>query len=256
MKKIFRPFEALNGKSRASIVLTYTALLFGLWLLSSMGTTHLFPSLGQVLSGFGDLYNDGLIVHVFSSLSLFVSATFFAIIISLIICYITPIGAFKPIGAFISKLRYLPLTGIAYYINIYLNGARAIQIGILVIFMTTFLVTSLLQMLKDIQEEELDHARTLGCSRWEILYEVVIKGRLDYVIEMVRQNLAMVWMSIVTVESILAAAGGLGFLIKNNDKLGDNGKVIALQIIIILIGSSLDWLLTKIRTLAFRYSNF
>jgi NitT/TauT family transport system permease protein len=88
------------------------------------------------------------------------------------------------------------------------------------------------------------------------LYEVVIKGRLDYVIEMVRQNLAMVWMSIVTVESILAAAGGLGFLIKNNDKLGDNGKVIALQIIIILIGSSLDWLLTKIRTLAFRYSNF
>ena len=85
MKKIFRPFEALNGKSRASIVLTYTALLFGLWLLSSMGTTHLFPSLGQVLSGFGDLYNDGLIVHVFSSLSLFVSATFFAIIISLII---------------------------------------------------------------------------------------------------------------------------------------------------------------------------
>jgi len=60
----------------------------------------------------------------------------------------------------------------------------------------------------------------------------------------------------VTVESILAAAGGLGFLIKNNDRLGDNGKVIALQIIIIGIGVSLDFFLTKLRKLLFRYSNF
>ena len=61
---------------------------------------------------------------------------------------------------------------------------------------------------------------------------------------------------LVTVESILAAAGGLGFLIKNNDKLGDSGKVIALQIIIVLLGVSLDFIITKLRKLFFRYSNF
>jgi NitT/TauT family transport system permease protein len=33
--------------------------------------------------------------------------------------------------------------------------------------------------------------------------EVVIKGRIDYVIELVRQNLAIVWVMLVTVESIL-----------------------------------------------------
>jgi hypothetical protein len=44
--------------------------------------------------------------------------------------------------------------------------------------------------------------------------EVVIKGRIDYVIELVRQNLAIVWVMLVTVESILIAAGGLGVLIK------------------------------------------
>jgi NitT/TauT family transport system permease protein len=54
----------------------------------------------------------------------------------------------------------------------------------------------------------------------------------------------------------LVAAGGLGFLIKNNDKLGDNGKVIALQIIIVLVGLSLDFVITKIRKLLFRYSNY
>jgi NitT/TauT family transport system permease protein len=48
--------------------------------------------------------------------------------------------------------------------------------------------------------------------------EVVIKGRIDYVIELVRQNLAIVWVMLVTVESILIAAGGLGVLIKNGDR--------------------------------------
>jgi len=126
----------------------------------------------------------------------------------------------------------------------------------LVVFMTTFLTTSLIQMVLDVPEEELVHARTLGCTRWETLWEVVIKGRLDYVFELVRQNLAIVWMMLVTVESILVAAGGLGFLIKNGNKLGDNGRVIATQIVIILLGIGLDFLLTKTRKLIFRYSNY
>jgi NitT/TauT family transport system permease protein len=63
----------------------------------------------------------------------------------------------------------------------------------------------------------------------------VIKGRIDYVIELVRQNLAIVWVMLVTVESILIA-GGLGVLIKNGDRLGANGRVIAVQGIIILVG--------------------
>jgi ABC-type nitrate/sulfonate/bicarbonate transport system permease component len=62
--------------------------------------------------------------------------------------------------------------------------------------------------------------------------------------------------TIVTVESILIAAGGLGVLIKNGDRLGSNGRVIAVQAIIILVGIGLDFLLTKLRKMAFRYSNY
>ena len=135
-----------------------------------------------------------------------------------------------------------------------INDARSIQIWILVIFMTTFLTTSLLAMLKDIPEEDFDHARSLGYGRWQILLEVIIKGRFDYVIETIRQNLAIVWMMLVTVESILAAAGGLGFLIKNSDKLADHGRIVALQIVILLVGLLLDFTLTFLRKSLFRYS--
>jgi len=94
----------------------------------------------------------------------------------------------------------------------------------------------------------------LGCNRWEILWEVVIKGRLDYVVETIRQNLAIVWMMLVTVESIMVAAGGLGFLIKNSNKFMNHGRIIALQIVILLVGLGMDYFLTKFREVMFRYS--
>ncbi len=256
MKKIFKPFEELNGSNRTTILTGWLIILFTFWGLCSFGDTHLFPTPKQVLTGFVDLWNAGLIVHIFSSIWLCTQAVFISIIISLTFCYLSPIPFLKPIAMFISKLRYLPLTGIAFYIAIMINDARSIQIWVLVVFMTTFLITSILSMIKDIPDEEFDHARTLGCNRWEILWEVVIKGRFDYVFELVRQNLAIVWMMLVSIESILVAAGGIGFLIKNNDKLGDSGKVIALQIIIVLIGIFLDTGLNKIRKLMFKYSNF
>jgi ABC-type nitrate/sulfonate/bicarbonate transport system permease component len=216
----------------------------------------MFPTPSQVFSGLVDLYKDGLVVHIVSSIWLCTKSVIISVIICLILTYSSPLPLLKPVSRFISKFRYLPLTGISFYISILINDARSIQVWVLVVFMTTFLTTSLLSMLEDIPNEELEHARSLGCSRWEILWEVVIKGRLDYVLELIRQNLAMVWMFVVSVESILVAAGGLGFLIKNNDKLGDNGKVIAIQIIIILIGITLDFVITKLRRLIFRYSNF
>jgi len=256
-KKLFTPFEEINGTKKTLIQSGWLIAILTIWAISSfIGGTHLFPTIKQVLHGFVDLWNGGLVVELTSSLSLCFQAIFYSVFISLFFAYLTVIPVFKTMGSFLSKLRYLPLTGIAFYITILVNDARTIQVWVLVLFMTLFLITSLMQIIKDIPNEEFEHARTLGCNRWEVLLEVVIKGRLDYVIEAVRQNLAIVWVMIVTVESILIAAGGLGVLIKNGDKLGDNGRVIAVQIVIILVGLSLDFILTKLRKLVFRYSNF
>lgn len=255
--KILRPFEEIKQTSKSLIMIGWLIMTFGIWgLCSSIGTTHMFPRIDQVLTGFSDLFREGLVVHIFSSLGLCFNAVLLSVIISLILCYSSPIGALKPMSVFISKLRYLPLAGISFYVGIFFQDARSIQVWVLVIFMTTYLVTSLLGMVADIPEEEFDHARTLGCSRWEILWEILIKGRIDHVIELVRQNFAILWMFIVTVESILMAAGGLGTLIKNGDKLGNNGRTVAVQIIIIVIGVLFDWCLNKIRKISFRYSSF
>lgn len=256
LEKFIQPFEQFTTTKRSTIMIVWVILLFAFWTFSSRGDTHLFPTPTQVLKGFGTLWCEGLVVHLGSSLMLCAQAVMYSVVISLTFSYMTVIPLFNSWGTFVSKLRFLPLTGIAFYVSIFIKDARNIQIWVLVMFMSTFLITSLMQMIKDIPQEEFDHARTLGCNRWQTLWEVVIKGRLDYVLELVRQNLAIVWMMLVSIESILIAAGGLGVLIKNGDKVGDNGRVIAVQIIIVLVGLTLDFVITQIRKLTFRYSNY
>jgi len=255
LKNIFKPFYKVNGSTGTTIRLTWLISILLLWVFSGLGDgAHLFPTISQVATGFGTLWSEGLVVHIVSSLALCGKAVLISVIISLTFCYLSPIPALAPISETLSKFRYLPLAGIAFYLAIMINDARLLQVWVLVVFMSTFFMTSILAVIKDIPEEEFDHARTLGCNRWETLWEVIIKGRFDYVIESIRQNLAIVWMMLIAVESMLAAAGGLGFLIKNSDKLGNQGRVIALQIIILTIGVILDFSLTKGRQLAFRFS--
>ena len=254
MKQIFTPFEVLKKNTSLLITLFWVVLVLIFWFVSSMGDRHLFPSPEQVLTGFTELYNEGLVVHVASSLWLCLKAIFIAVIISLFFTYLSTLPFIKPLASTISKLRYLPLTGITFYLAILISDARTMQVWVLVVFMSTYLTTSLLSMISSIEQEEFDHARSLKCSRWEVLFEVVIKGRIDHVIEVIRQNLAIVWMMLVTVESILVAAGGLGFLIKNSDKFMNHGRIIALQIVILGVGLCIDFVLNYLRKAFFRYS--
>jgi NitT/TauT family transport system permease protein len=255
-RAFFLPFEKVSQHNRWLISGLWVALLLLWWVISSMGTRHLFPSPAQVWEGFVNLYNEGLVVHIFSSLGLAFQAILLSLVFSLIIVYLSPLPALKPLALTLSKLRYLPLTGITFYLAILVKDARTMQVSVLTVFMSLYFITSLLSVLKDIPDEEIDHARSLKCSRWEVLWEVVIKGRLDYVLDVLRQNLAIVWMMLVTVESILVAAGGLGVLIKNSDKFMNHGRIVALQLVILMLGLLLDWALRAIRKSLFRYSTF
>jgi len=257
VRSIVTPFQESSRPLALGMTGFWIVFLLSIWFVSgSIGDTHLFPTPQQVFDGFGAIWKGGLINHLGSSLILCGKAVLYATIISMTIAYASSLLNLKDVAKFISALRYLPLTGITFYISIFLDDAREIQTWVLVMFMSSFLTTGLVGMIKDIPEEEFQHARALGCSRWEMLWEVVIKGRLDYVLELVRQNLAIVWMMLVSIESILIAAGGLGVLIKNHDRMGENGVVIATQIVIILVGILLDYTLTTARRIFFKYSKF
>lgn len=254
MIKFLTPFEKVPKTTKTIILVSWIVLLIAIWFIGTSGNKHLFPSPSQVLSGFTALYNEGLVEHIFNSLKLCFLSILLAVIISMLLAYSWPIPLLKPLSVFITRFRFLPFTGLSFYVALLIHDARNMQIWIMVIFLTTFLTTSLIAVIKDIPEEEFDHAKTLKCSRWEVLWQVIVLGRIDYVIDVIRQNLAITWMMLVTVESIVVASGGLGFLIKNSDKFMNHGRIIALQIIILLIGLGLDAGINFLRKALFRYS--
>lgn len=256
VKTWFKPFETLSKRDDLLVRLIWFLAIVLYWFVATSGLKKLFPSPEQVWAGFSALYAEGLVVHIGSSLMLCLQATVISIVFSLIVAYSYPIPLLRPLSKLMSRLRFLPLTGITFYLTILVADARSMQVWVLVIFMSLYFITSLLAVIQDIPQEEIDHARSLGCSRWEILWEVIVKGRMDYVIDVLRQNLAITWMMLVTVESILVAAGGLGVLIKNSDKFMNHGRIVALQIVILLVGLAIDYTLTTLRKSLFRYSKF
>ena len=256
MKKMFIPFENLKYQKR--ILMFWLFLIILTWSSQSFLDHKNFPEIQNVIIGFKKLYMSGLIVHLFSSIFLCIKSILIAVLISLLFAYSFFIPFFKPLSIIFTKLRYLPLTGINFYATMLLSSGRSIQVFILVTFISTYLLTSLVSLFQSIidEGEEIDHAKTLGCTRWEILYEVIIKGKIDHVIEIVRQNLSIAWMMLVTVESTLASAGGLGFLIRNSDKMFDHSGLVALQLIILFIGITSDYILVYFRKAMFRYSDY
>lgn len=256
MKDWFKPFEVLAPSQRSIIQLFWVVVVLGSWFLASLGGKHLFPTPLQVLDGLTALWHEGLVVHIAASLALCFQAIAMSLVVSLAVVYLSTTPFVFPFAATLSRLRYLPLTGLTFYLAILVNDARSMQVSVLFVFMSLYFITSLLAVVRDIPSAEIDHARSLKCNRWTVLWEVVIKGRMDYVLEVLRQNMAIVWMMLVTVESILVAAGGLGVLIKNSDKFMNHGRLVALQLVILCIGLALDVSLRALRKAFFKYSAF
>ncbi len=252
----FKPFEKINPQQRMIIGVSWIALIIIYWFTQFIGNQ---ASLPHTRTGMGwlQITVQRRIDRACRQLpvALFAGNRFFSDRIAGAGISFAAAGV-ASLAVTMSRLRYLPLTGITFYLAILVSNARTMQVGVLFIFMSLYFITSLLAVLKDIPAEEIDHARSLKCSRWEVLLEVVIKGRFDYVIDVLRQNLAITWMMLVTVESILVAAGGLGVLIKNSDKFMNHGRIVALQLVILLVGLLLDWLLRALRKAAFKYSTF
>ena len=121
MLKLFRPFHKSKGSTEIAIRLGWLFFLIAFWVGFSFTDTHIFPTPLQVGNGFSTLWAEGLVVHIGSSLGLCLRAVVWSVFISLSFCYLSPLPIINPIATVLSKFRYLPLAGIAFYLSILIN---------------------------------------------------------------------------------------------------------------------------------------
>jgi len=252
--KIFQPFSHIDTKSITILFIGEIILALIFW---NFSITKAFPTPLQTFNTFIDtIVSNDFLENLMSSLGTTFEAMFISMIIALIFSYGYKIPVIRPISVFISKCRYLTLTGLIFLFTMISSSSENLKLNLLVFGMTPFFITSMIAIIKDINKEEYELSYTLKYNKWETLYEVIIVGRLDQVIEIIRQNFAMSWLMITMVEAKNMSGGGLGTMLIIADKYLQVDKMFAILLIILLLGIFFDWFLSFLRYQIFGYLNY
>jgi NitT/TauT family transport system permease protein len=226
----FLPNRVLDRTTALILTAGWAALVLLLRVLSPFAT---FPTPREVFAALGELWwRQGMGPELFATLKLISHALLLTVVISMALSYLTVVGAFRPLVAAASKLRFLGLTGLVFPFTLLIGGGYALKVALLTFGRATFFVTSMAAVVIEIPRQEFDHLRVLGASEARILYEVVIRGTLDRALEALRQNLAIGWTMITMVEGISRAEGGVGAMILNQNKHFELAEVYAILLVI------------------------
>jgi sulfonate transport system permease protein len=249
---MFKPFSTI---SRSSVLIMMGSQILFILLLWQLIAGGLMPTPARIGSALGDLLTSrSLIDNLLVSLLLTVQAMLYSIAITLFFGYLSVIPFFNSIARFIVKCRYLTLTGLIFIFTLLTKDGSQLKLSLLVFGIVPFFTTSFLSVILRTPPQEFELCQTLGYTRWETLREVIMIGKADQVIEIVRQNFAIAWMMITMVEGLSMSEGGIGALLIKYNKYNDLTHVLALQAVIFAIGLCFDYLLGTLRHWLFPYT--
>lgn len=237
--ELFKPNGRPDRSSYGIMVVGQVAVAMLIWFLSQ---STLLPTPVEIFQAFGRLtQEENLIQELWVSMALSLEAMLYATLISLLIAYATVIPFFRPLAFLVSKFRFLTLVGLSFVFTMITHSGHGLKVWLLVFGITVFFVTNMVSVVQTVSRNELNHARTLRMSEWQVVWEVIILGRFDVVFEVIRQNFAIAWALLTLVEGISRSEGGVGTLLLNQNKHFRLDAVFAIQIAILLVGIALDY---------------
>lgn len=249
---MFSPNKRINKQNFIIMCAIQVLFLIGYW---SFGKSTFMPSPSEIITSFGDLINsENLFAELYESTMLAIQAVVITTLVSLLISYSTVLPFFRPMAYIISKMRFLSLVGLSFFFTMVTSSGHQLKVSILVFGMSVFFVTSFCEVIASINKNEFTHARTLRMSEWQVMWEVIIIGKLDIVFEVIRQNFAIAWMMLTMVEGISRADGGIGTLLLNQNKHFQLSAIFAIQLTIFSIGIIVDYCFGLSREFFFPYA--
>ncbi|HEX2606045.1 MAG TPA: ABC transporter permease subunit [Flavisolibacter sp.] len=250
--RIFTPFTRLSCTALTLLIATQVAIALVLWHIGSNG---LIPQPAKVAKEFIQLFTGRLLWdNLLVSLGLTLKAMIYSIVITLFFTYLAVLPFFKTLARFLVKCRYLTLTGLIFIFTLLTKDGSDLKLYLLIFGIVPFFVTSFLTVIININQQEYELCKTLGYTHWQILYEVIIVGKADQVLEILRQNFAISWLMITLVEGLSMSEGGIGTLLIKYNKYNDLTHVMALQLVLFLVGICFDFLLGTLRGWLFPYT--
>jgi NitT/TauT family transport system permease protein len=251
MNSLFQPNAILSHLGNRFLAIGWVIVLL---LVASLLSVPLFPKPLAIVTAWQELLGHGLLPELWVSFKLNVEAIVITTILSLLLVYASLMPIIRPFVSFISKNRAIGFVGLTVFFTLATSGIHQFKLSLLVYGMLVWFVTSMLTQLDAIPSDQYDHARTLGMSRWRIVWEVVVRGKADTVVDVMRENAAIGWMLLPMVEGVARSEGGIGVMLLNYNKYLRLDAVFALILTILIVVLVQDWFLGFCKKLLFPYS--
>ena len=240
-----RPNQWVPARTYTMLAARWAALVLLLWVFAPAGA---FPNPARVLRALRELTaTQGLLGELGVSLGLFAQSLLIATLLSLGLAYLTVVPALRPIITALTKARFLSLVGLSFVFTLTVGGGRPLKVSLLVFGISTFLLTSMVDVVASVPTEKLDHARTLRMGEWRVVWEVIILGQLGAALDAVRQNAAIGWMMLTMVEGISRSEGGIGALLMDQNKHFNLAAIFAVQAVFLIAGFFQDYFLAFLK---------
>lgn len=239
------PFTPISV-SRMQIIFAVQAILAVMFW--SLSTSKSLPTPLEVGKAWLDLFqNHDLMFELWSSVKTSLVSLAISTVAAVTVAALSTAPLFQPLARFSSALRFLGFAGLTFVFMLMSSNGYWLKIWLLSFGMFVFLVTGLLAEIRALPQEQVDHCRTLGMKDWRITAELVLLGKADVTLDLVRQNAAVGWTLLTLVEGVTRSEGGIGAMLLNQNRYFLLAGVFAIQITILLYGLGQDVLLRMLK---------
>lgn len=256
-----RWFEFKKPISRVSALtlgIVIWVLFFGLWeLASGLGWANplLLPPPHKVLESLYTLITErGFIVDIGVSVARILVSFFFACIIAIPLGVL--MGSFRRVEAFVNPLvsawRYLPAPSFIPLLLMWFGTGEGQKIALLFIGVLWFLITIIMDHVKNVRTELIETSVTLGGSRRQVLWTVIVPASLPDIVVAMRQMLAVSWTYLVIAE-IVAASSGIGAMMMRAKRFLHVDEIMAGIVCIGVLGLLFDFVFRLLHRMMFPY---
>jgi NitT/TauT family transport system permease protein len=233
-----------------SIILIIMSLVLPLTVWTIVSVTELVPAnflptpLAVISTGITMFAENNLWADVFASCARVLAGFVLAAVIGVPVGL--AIGTFYSMDSLLSPLvgtvRYMPTTGFVPLIIIWVGLDEPSKILIISLGVVLYNIIMVADAVKFIPSEMINVAYTMGASRWDVLWKVIIPATFPSVLDTLRVNISGAW-NFVVIAELLAAQNGLGFKIIQSQRLFRTDRVLFCIVLIGAIGLFLDYAL-------------
>jgi ABC-type nitrate/sulfonate/bicarbonate transport system permease component len=246
------PFTPVRARWLKGMAATQAVVAIALWALSG---SRALPSPLEVARAWIDLVqHQGLLFELWASIKVSLISLALSTVAAVVMACLATAPAFMPLARLAATMRFLGFAGLTYVFMLISSDATGLRIAILSFGMFVFMVTALLADLAATSRDPIDHCRTLGMRHWRITGEVVVLGKADVILDLMRQNAAVGWTLLTLVEGLTRSAGGIGAMLLNQNRYFLLAGVFAIQATILAVGLAQDALLSLLKDTACPWS--